>query len=181
MLLQSSQHSAEQPAAFYRFYLLQADDHFARRREDYFADDAAAIGAAKHVIGDFSGVEIWCGPRKVITLSREAAARLQPPRMPPRAALLISRNQRLLQQAAAARRRTETLRARLTAPRHSDCVQAHSFETRPTRIEAENSRALQSNGAGWSPFWGPHLGVNAISGKHRERIAPPGGLAFHPY
>ena len=75
-MLQSSQHSAEQPSAFYRFYLLRADDHFARRREDYFADDAAAIGAAKHVIGDFSGVEIWCGARKVITLSREAVAEL---------------------------------------------------------------------------------------------------------
>jgi len=102
-----------QPVAFYRFYLLQADDHVARRREDYFTNDAMAMVAAKRVIGDYPGVEIWCGPRKVVTLSREEVARLRP--MPHRAALLISRNKRLLQQAAAARRRTEALRARLTA------------------------------------------------------------------
>jgi hypothetical protein len=64
-----------QPEPFYRFYLLQADDHIARRRDDYFADDMAAIAAANHVIGDFPGVEIWCGSRKVVTLSREQAAR----------------------------------------------------------------------------------------------------------
>jgi hypothetical protein len=100
--------------SFYRFYLLQADDHIARRREDYFADDATAIAATKCLVGDFPGVEIWCEQRKVVTLSREEVARLQPP--PPRkgrpAALLISRNKRLLQQAVATCRRTGALRAR---------------------------------------------------------------------
>jgi hypothetical protein len=71
-------------AAFYRFYLLQADDHIPRRHEDYFADDATAMAAAKCVLGDFPSVEIWCGPRKVVTLSREEAAQLQPPRITPR-------------------------------------------------------------------------------------------------
>jgi hypothetical protein len=104
-------------AAYYRFYLLQADNHIARRREDYFANDAIAMVAAKRLIGDFPGVEIWCGPRKVVTLSREAAV-LQP--QPHQAARLISRNRRLLQQAASAVRRTEALRAQSATRRHSD-------------------------------------------------------------
>jgi len=37
-----------------RAVLLQADDHIARRREDYFADDATAMAAAKQIIGDLS-------------------------------------------------------------------------------------------------------------------------------
>src|SRR5690348_1495532 len=106
-------------AAYYRFYLLQADNHIARRREDYFANDAIAMAAAKRLIGDFPGVEIWCGPRKVVTLSREAAV-LQP--QPHQAVRLISRNRRLLQQAAAAAGRTEALRAQSAARRHSDWV-----------------------------------------------------------
>lgn len=105
-------------SAFYRFYLLQDDDHIARRREDYFADDAAAIAAARCVIGDYPGVEIWCEQRKVVTLSLQDVARLQPPvahRTEHRAALLINRNRHLLQEAAQACRRAEVLRARLTA------------------------------------------------------------------
>ena len=100
------------PVAFYRFYLLRADDHIARRREDYAPNDAAAIGYARQVVGDYAGVEIWCGPRKVVTLSREEVARVQPPvaaRSNHRAALLIRRNKRLLQQATATCRRTVTL------------------------------------------------------------------------
>jgi hypothetical protein len=54
------------------------------------------MAAAKCLIGDYPGVEIGCGPRKVITLSREAAAQLQPPRMTPRAALLINRQSSLV-------------------------------------------------------------------------------------
>ena len=105
-------------SAFYRFYLLQDDDHIARRREDYFADDAAAIAAARCVIGDYPGVEIWCDRRKVITLSLQDVARLQPPvapRAPHRAALLKSRNKHLLQKAAQTCRRTEMLRTRLAS------------------------------------------------------------------
>jgi len=147
MAPQSSLHSAEQQTAFYRLYVLQADDHIARRREDYFANDAAAISAAKHVIDDFHGVgslsvpwpervrerkraeaevsrtviggprsgrtrEIWCGPRKVITLSREAMAQLQPPhagRTVPRADSLIRRNHVLLAEARVARSRTAAI------------------------------------------------------------------------
>jgi hypothetical protein len=102
-------------SAYYRFYLLQTDDHIARRREDYFADDAAAIAAAGLVIGDYPGIEIWCERRKVVTLSNQGVARLQPSaarRPPNRAALLISRNKHLLQQAANTRRRTHALCAR---------------------------------------------------------------------
>lgn len=104
--------------AFYRFYLLQDDDHIARRREDYLADDAAAIAAARCVIGDYTGVEIWCEQRKVVTLSLQDVARLQPsavPRTQHRAALLINRNKHLLQEAARTCRRAEALRARLAA------------------------------------------------------------------
>jgi hypothetical protein len=107
----------EQPAPFYRFYPLRADGHIARLHEDYLADDAAAIAVARHVMGDYPGVEIWCERRKVVTLSREEAGRLQPPvaaRSNRRAALLISRNKRLLQQATATSRCTDALRARPT-------------------------------------------------------------------
>jgi hypothetical protein len=99
--------------SFYRFYLLQADNHIARRREDYFADDATAKAAAKYLLGDYPGVEIWCEQRKVVTLARDEAAQLQPPAAPrmTNPALLISRNKRLLQQAAAVCHRTEALRA----------------------------------------------------------------------
>lgn len=105
-------------ASLYRFYLLR-DDHIVRRREDYFADDVTAMAAAKYLIGDFPGVEIWCEQRKVVTLAREAVMRLPSaaPRTPPQAALLISRNHRLLQQAAAVCRRTEALCAWPTARR----------------------------------------------------------------
>jgi hypothetical protein len=97
-------------SAYYRFYLLRDDDHIARRREDYCADDTAAIAAAGRVIGDYPGVEIWCERRKVVTLSRQDVARLQPPAAPRashRTAMLISRNKRLLQQAAKLCRHTE--------------------------------------------------------------------------
>jgi hypothetical protein len=81
------------------------------------------MAAAKYLVGDHPGVEIWCEQRKVVTCSRDEAAQLQLPvarSTPSRAAMLVSRNKRLLQQAAAANRRTEALRARLTAQRHSD-------------------------------------------------------------
>jgi hypothetical protein len=99
---------------FYRFYLLRAEGRIADRHEGYFADDAAAIANARRVIEDFPRLEIWCGPRKVVTLSREEMARLQPPVAPRpnhRAALLVSRNERLLQQATAMCHRTEALHA----------------------------------------------------------------------
>jgi hypothetical protein len=101
-------------SAHYRFYLLKADDHIARRREDYFADDTAAIAAAGRIIGDYPGIEIWCERRKVVTLSLQDVAQLPSivPPTPHRAALLISRNKRLLQQALQACRRTEALRTR---------------------------------------------------------------------
>ena len=76
-----------QPAPFYRFYLLQADDHIARRSDDYFAD-------------------VWCGLRKVVTLSREQVARCQPRRT--KAAGLIRRNKHLRQQAVMAERSVDT-------------------------------------------------------------------------
>jgi hypothetical protein len=97
--------------AFYRFYLLRADDHFAARRQDYFADDAAGITAAKHVIGDSAGVEIWCERRKVVTLSSEELARLAPPaiRRVVRSGVLISHNKHLLQRAAEVRGFTAAL------------------------------------------------------------------------
>lgn len=110
----------EQQAPFYRFYLLQADDHIARRREDYFTDDATAISAAEGVIEDYPAIEIWCERRRVITLSRAEATHLQAPRTTHRAAQLINRNHRLLQQAAQTCCRTEVLRERATARRHSD-------------------------------------------------------------
>jgi hypothetical protein len=130
-------------ASFYRFYLLR-DDHIMRRREDYFADDATAMAAAKYIIGDFPGVEIWCEQRKVITLTREEAAHLPPaaPRAPPRAALLISRNRRLLQRAAETCRRTEALCARVRrrasilggwSPPHG------STRRRPTKHNAQSA------------------------------------------
>ena len=125
---------------FYRLYLLQADDHIARRREDYFADDAAAIGAARNVIGDFHGVEIWCGPRKVVTLLREQVARLPTALRPVRAAILISRNKRLLLQARAACRRTEALCARPMAWRRSEWATPAWQHT--TAMRAERSRRL---------------------------------------
>ena len=111
-----------QQAPFYRFYLLRADNHIAQRREDYFADDAAAITAARQVIGEFPGVEIWCGTRKVISLSREEVARLPAAPKPTRAAIVINRNQRLRQQAAEACRRSEALSARLMARAASQLV-----------------------------------------------------------
>lgn len=111
--------ATEGQAPFYRFYLLRADGHFAGRREDYFADDAAAISVARHVIAGYQGVEIWCGARKVITLSREGLAQIQPmiaPRSNKRDALLISRNKRLLRQATTAAYNTQALCAS-AAPR----------------------------------------------------------------
>ncbi len=119
---QSSLQSAEpagRRARLYRFYLLRADDHIARRREDCFADDVAAMAAARCVMGDYPGVEIWCERRKVITLSRDEAERLEPPRRTIRATQLIDRNHRLLQLAAQMCGRTDALRARQTARQHS--------------------------------------------------------------
>jgi hypothetical protein len=72
-----------QQAAFYRFYPLRAAGRIADRHEGYFADDAAAIASAKHVTHNFPALEIWCGPRKVITPSRGELARLQQPVSPP--------------------------------------------------------------------------------------------------
>lgn len=116
--LVAGKHMAPQSSpTLYRFYLLRADDHFARRLEDYFPDDATAMAAARSVIDDYPGVEIWCECRKVVTLSREAAARLQPPQKNPRTALLVSRNKRLLQQATQACSRSGALCTRPTARR----------------------------------------------------------------
>jgi hypothetical protein len=106
-------------ASLYRFYLLQADDHIARRREDYFTDDARAMAAAKSVMGDYPYVEIWCERRKVITLSRDAAEQLRPRPKGLGSDRLINRNQRLLQQAARACGHTEALRARPVVRQHS--------------------------------------------------------------
>ncbi len=62
---------AERQAPFYRFYPMRAEGRIADRHEGYFANDATAIAAARKVIEDFPRLEIWCGPRKVVTLSRE--------------------------------------------------------------------------------------------------------------
>jgi hypothetical protein len=111
LLSQISQNSQ----AFYRFYLLRADDHIAARREGYFVNDAAAIAAAPSVIEDYPGVEIWCGQRRVATLSGGELARQQPPVLPRKVAsvpTLVSRNKRLLQQAVATSSRTQMLLAK---------------------------------------------------------------------
>jgi hypothetical protein len=56
---------------FYRFYLLTADDHIARRRESDCDTDAHAIAKAAELIETYSAVEVWNGGRRVIRLAAE--------------------------------------------------------------------------------------------------------------
>lgn len=98
-------------SSFYRFYPMRAEGRIADRHEVYFADDAAAIQAAPHMIEDFPRLEIWCGTRKVASFTREELVRPPLPHLT-WAVVLINRNKRLLHQAAQARGRSEALRAR---------------------------------------------------------------------
>jgi hypothetical protein len=56
---------------FYRFYLLTAKDHIARRREADCDNDAHAIAKVAELIENYSAVEIWNDGRRIIRLATE--------------------------------------------------------------------------------------------------------------